>query len=244
VPGDDPSVIASGPTVADPSRFADARAILDRYQVAPPNAVARHLETAADETPKPGDPRLADNTYAIIATPQDALQAAAARAREAGLNVLVLGDTVEGVARDVALVHAAIVRQVAHHGEPATAPCVILSGGETTVTMGQTGGHGGRNRAFLLALLIALDGLAGVHGLACDTDGIDGTEDAAGAVFGPDSLTRASASGLDAGAALERSDSGGFFAALGDAVVTGPTRTNVNDFRAILVAIGDPSAST
>jgi glycerate 2-kinase len=244
VPGDDPSVIASGPTVADPSRFADAREILNRYRVTPPDAVARHLEAAADETPKPGDPRLAGHTYTIIATPQDALQAAAARARDAGLNVLVLGDTVEGEARDVALVHAAIARQVARHGEPAAAPCVILSGGETTVTLRQTGGRGGRNREFLLGLLIALDGLACVHGLACDTDGIDGSNDAAGAVFGPDSLARAVACGQVAREALERSDSGGFFAALGDAVVTGPTRTNVNDFRAILVAIGDPPVST
>ena len=247
VPGDDPSVIASGPTVADPSHFVDARAILAKYQVTPPAAVARHLESAADETPKPGDPQLEGTTYTIIATPQDALQAAAARAREAGLNVLVLGDTVEGEARDVALVHAAIVRQIAQHDEPAAGPCVILSGGETTVTMRHSsrgGVRGGRNREFLLSLLVTLDGLAGVYALACDTDGIDGTHDAAGAVFGPDSLTRAAACDQAPRDALERSDSGGFFAALDDAIVTGPTRTNVNDFRAILVAFGDSPANT
>ena len=243
VPGDDPSVIASGPTVADPTRFCDALAVLAKYRITPPDAVIRHLDEAADETPKPGDPHLAGATYSIIATPQDALQAAANRAREAGFNVLVLGDAVEGEARDVGLVHAAIARQIARYGEPAAPPCVILSGGETTVTLRETGGRGGRNREFLLSLMIALKGMAGVHGLACDTDGIDGTHDAAGAVFGPDSLARAVDLGQDARDALERSDSGGFFDALGDAIVTRPTRTNVNDFRAVAIAIGDPPAN-
>lgn len=235
VPGDDPSVIASGATVGDPTRFEDARAILAKYDVQLPQAVARHLAEAVDETPKPGDARLTDNIYTIIATPQDALQAAAQTARAVGLNVLVLGDTVEGEARDVALVHAAIVRQIARHGEPVAPPCVILSGGETTVTMVGKSGRGGRNREFLLALAIALDGVPGVHGLAADTDGIDGSRDAAGAIFGPDMFARALAANLDPRVSLERQDSGGFFAALDDAIVTGPTHTNVNDFRAILI---------
>jgi len=243
VPGDDPSVIASGPTVADPTRFSDALGVLAKYGIATPDAVMRRLEEATDETPKPGDPRLAASIYTIIATPQDALQAAARRAREAGYAALVLGDTVEGEARDVGLVHAAIVRQIARHREPAVPPCVILSGGETTVTLRGSGGRGGRNREFLLSLLVALGPVEGVYGLACDTDGIDGSPDAAGAVFSPDSLVRAAELNLDPRAALERSDSGGFFAALDDAVVTGPTRTNVNDFRAIVVAIGDPPTS-
>ena len=244
VTGDDPSSIASGPTVGDPTRFEDARAILAKYGIDPPASIARHLADAADETPKPGDPRLTDSHYTVIATPQASLQAAAARARAAGLNVLILGDTLEGESRDVALVHAAIVRQIAQHREPVAPPCVILSGGETTVTMRHDGGSGGRNRVFALALASALQGLAGVHGLAADTDGIDGSSNGAGAVFGPDTLARAASASMDARWALDHDDSGGFFAALNDAIVTGPTRTNVNDFRAILVAIGDTPATT
>ncbi|WP_372399968.1 glycerate kinase [Azospirillum sp. HJ39] len=234
VPGDDPSVIASGPTVPDPTSFADARAILAKYGITPPPAVAAFLEAAADETPKPGDPRLAGAVTTIVATPQDALEAAAALARDRGYSPVILGDAIEGEAREVAKVHAGIARQVARHGQPAPVPAVILSGGETTVTVrGQ--GRGGRNVEFLLALAVALDGHPGIRAAAFDTDGIDGTEDNAGAVLRPDTLKRAEALGLDAKVFLANNDGYSFFKALGDLVVTGPTRTNVNDFRAIVI---------
>lgn len=234
VPGDDPAVIASGPTVPDPTTFADALAILDKYRIDAPAAVRAHLEAAADETPKPGDPRLAHCETRMIARPQASLEAAAAAAREAGVTPVILGDSLEGEAREVAQVMAGIARQVARFGQPAPAPCVLLSGGETTVTLrGQ--GRGGRNAEFLLALTVALEGAAGIHAIACDTDGIDGSEDNAGAVCGPDSLERAAAAGLDAKAMLADNDGYGFFSGLGDLVMTGPTLTNVNDFRAILV---------
>ena len=234
VPGDDPASIASGPTVPDPTSFADARAILARYGIEPPAPMRAHLETAAEETPKPGDARLARAETRLIARPQDSLEAAATRARAAGVAPVILGDAIEGEAREVARVMAAIARQVARHGQPVAAPCVLLSGGETTVTVtGQ--GRGGRNAEFLLGLAIALDGAPGIFALACDTDGIDGSEDNAGAILGPDSLARAEAAGLDAKARLADNDGYGFFAALDDLVVTGPTLTNVNDFRAILV---------
>jgi hydroxypyruvate reductase len=238
VPGDDPAVIASGPTVADPTTFADARAVLAKYAIAPPAAAAAHLAAAAEETPKPGDVRLARSRAVTIATPQGALEAAAAVAEAAGYRALILGDSVEGEAREVALVHAALARQVALHGQPAPPPCALLTGGETTVSV-RGSGRGGRNAEFLLALALALDGLAGVHALACDTDGIDGSEDNAGALCGPDTLARAAAAGVDARALLANNDAYGFFAALDDLVVTGPTLTNVNDFRAVLVSGGD-----
>ena len=234
VPGDDPATIASGPTVADPTSFADARAVLAKYAITPPSAIARHLAAAADETPKPGDPRLATAETRIIATSQDALEAAAAAARAAGAAALILADAIEGEARDVGLVHAAIARQVVRHGQPIVAPCVILSGGETTVTV-RGEGRGGRNTEFLLALTIALNGLGGVHALAGDSDGIDGDGDNAGALATPTSLARAGAAGIDARALLADNDAYRFFAALDDLVVTGPTRTNVNDFRALLI---------
>ncbi|CAO3435101.1 glycerate kinase type-2 family protein [Azospirillum doebereinerae] len=234
VPGDDPSVIASGPTVPDPTSFADARAILAKYGITPPPGVAAHLERADDETPKPGDPRLADAVTTIIATPQDALDAAAAVARDRGFTPVVLGDAIEGEARDVAKVHAGIARQIARRDQPVPAPAVILSGGETTVTV-RGNGRGGRNVEFLLALAVALDGHPGIHAAAFDTDGIDGTEDNAGALLRPDTLARAAALGLDAKAHLTNNDGYSFFKALGDLVVTGPTRTNVNDFRVIVV---------
>jgi len=235
VPGDDPATIASGPTVADPTTFADARAVLAKYGIAPPAPVARHLEAAADETPKPGDPRLARAETRIIARAQDALEAAAARARASGVRPLILGDSIEGESREVARAFAAIARQAARRAQPARAPCVLLSGGETTVTV-RGRGRGGRNAEFQLALALALAGEPGVHALACDTDGIDGSEDNAGALVAPDTLARAAAAGLDPRARLADNDAYGFFAALGDLVVTGPTRTNVNDFRAIFVA--------
>jgi hydroxypyruvate reductase len=235
VPGDDPSVIASGPTVPDPTTTADALAVIDKYALDVPAQVRAHLESGgAAETPKPGDPRLAASRVEMVATPQDALEAAAAVVREAGLRPLILGNALEGEARDVALVHAAMAKQAARYGQPAEPPCVILSGGETTVTI-RGNGRGGRNGEFLLALTVALDGEPGVWALAADTDGIDGVEDNAGAILRPDTLARAASAGLDAGALLANNDSYGLFSRLGDLIVTGPTRTNVNDFRAILV---------
>lgn len=234
VPGDDPSVIASGPTIADPTTVADACAVLARYRIEPPGAVRVHLDAALDETPKPGDPRLAGSRVVMVATPQDALEAAAAIARTHGFAPLVLGNALEGEAREVALVHAGIARQVLRFGQPVAPPCVLLSGGETTVTI-RGGGRGGRNGEFALALAIALAGEPRVCAIACDTDGIDGVEDNAGALVRPDAISRAAAAGLDARAMLADNDAYGFFSALGDLVVTGPTRTNVNDFRALLI---------
>ncbi len=234
MPGDDPSVIASGPTVADATSFADARAVLAEYSIEPTAAVAAHLAAAADETPKPGDPRLARAEVRLVATPGAALEAAAARARRAGLAVHILGDSIEGEAREVGAAHAALVRRALKSGNPVAPPCVILSGGETTVTV-HGAGRGGRNAEYLLAHALALDGLAGVWALACDTDGIDGSEDNAGAIATPDTLARAAAAGLDGRALLDDNDAYGFFAALGDLVVTGPTLTNVNDFRVSLL---------
>ena len=232
VPGDDPSVIGSGPTVADPSTRLDAMAVMHKYGIDTPAAM-RLLALPASETPKPRDPRLARCETKIIGTMQAALHAAAELARKEGLMPIVLGD-LEGEAREVALVHAGIARQVARHGQPLPPPAVILSGGETTVTVrGQ--GRGGRNAEFLLALAVALDGHPGISAVAGDTDGIDGTEDNAGALLTPDSLARAIASGVNAKAMLANNDGYGFFSQLGDLIVTGPTRTNVNDFRAILV---------
>jgi len=241
VPGDDPSAIASGPTVPDPSTFADARAVLERYGIAPPPAVRAHLDRAEDETPKPGDRRLSNVANIMVATPQLALEAAARVARDAGVAPLILGDAIEGEAREVAKVMAGIALQVRRHGQPAPAPCVLLSGGETTVTL-RGKGRGGRNLEFLLALAIALDGHPGIHALAADTDGIDGTEDNAGAILADDTLRRAAAKGVGARARLADNDGYGFFGALGDLVVTGPTLTNVNDFRAILIETADRAA--
>ena len=234
VPHDSPTAIASGPTVADPTTYADARAIVAKYGLDLPASLRHRLEAAADETPKPGDPRLASAEYRLIATPQMALEAAAAVARTAGVAPLILGDSLEGEAREVAQVMAGIANQVRRHGQPAQPPCLLLSGGETTVTL-RGKGRGGRNAEFLLALAVALDGLPGVSAIACDTDGIDGSEDNAGALVLPDTLARAASLGVDAKARLADNDGYGFFAALDDLVVTGPTLTNVNDFRAVLV---------
>jgi len=233
VPGDDLSVIGSGPTVADPSTFAEARAVLAKYGIVPSDAVTRYL-ASDDETPKPGDPRLARAEAMLIARPQDALEAAAKLALEAGYRPVILSDSLEGEARDVALVHAGIARQIVNHGQPAPAPAVLISGGETTVTL-RGKGRGGRNVEFLLALAVALNGQPRIYAIACDTDGIDGSEDNAGALLMPDSLARARAKGLDGKAMLADNDGYGFFSGIGDLVVTGPTLTNVNDFRAILV---------
>ena len=234
VPGDDPAVIASGPTVADPTTFADARAVLEKYAIDAPSSVIAHLDAGRDETPKPGDPRLARARTIMLATPQHALEAAANVARAAGIAPMIIGDSIEGEACDVALVMAGIARQVVRHGQPIAAPCVLLSGGETTVTVRGTG-KGGRNSEFLLALAVALNGLPGVYAVAGDTDGIDGVEDNAGCMLKPDSIARAEALGISAKAALANNDGYTFFAGLDDLIVTGPTLTNVNDFRAVLV---------
>jgi len=230
VPGDDPAVIGSGPTVADPTTFADARAIVAKYGIELPEAVAERLARAEDETPKPGDARLARAETVLIATPALALAAAASLAEAAGYTALILGDALEGEARALGASHAGLARAEAASGRRTA----LLSGGETTVTVtGQ--GRGGRNAEYLLGLVLALDGAAGIHAIACDTDGIDGTEDNAGAIAGPDSLARGRSLGLDPAALLARNDAYGFFQALGDLVLSGPTLTNVNDFRAILV---------
>jgi hydroxypyruvate reductase len=234
VPGDDPSVVASGPTLPDSSTLAQALAVLQRYGIEVPPNVRAHLAQPENETPKPGDPRLARSEARVIATAQEALQAAARHAQALGIAACVLSDDMEGESREVAKVHAAIARHVARRGEPFRRPCVLLSGGETTVTV-RGKGRGGRNAEFLLSLAIELKGTPGVWALAADTDGIDGSEDNAGAWFGPDAWARAAALGLNAEALLADNDGYGFFQALGQLLVTGPTRTNVNDFRAILV---------
>ena len=237
VPGDDPSVIASGPTVADRTTFADAEAVLARYGIAPPAAVARHLAAAREETPKPGDGRLSRSRAVMIASPMASLLAAATTARAAGIAPLVLGDAIEGEAREVGKAMAGIALSAALNGHPAAAPVVLLSGGETTVTV-KGKGRGGRNAEFLAGLALGLHGAGGISGLAADTDGIDGSEDNAGAFVTPDTLARARAAGLDANAVIAGNDCYSLFAALGDLLVTGPTLTNVNDFRAILVEPG------
>jgi len=234
VPGDDPAVIASGPTVADPTTFADARAILARYGITPPPLAAAHLAAGVDETPKPGS--LPDTEYRLIAAPAIALQAAAATARRLALAPLILGDALQGESREMGTVLAGIALSVRSHGQPLPAPALLLSGGESTVTIRDgKGGRGGRNTEFLLGLGVALAGAPGIWAAAGDTDGIDGTDDAAGALLAPDSLARARAAGLDPLAVLAGHDSYSLFDAIGDLIRTGPTLTNVNDVRAILV---------
>ena len=234
VPGDDPRVIASGPTLQDATTSAEALAILRKYKIDIPQSVHAHLESPASETPKPGDPRFERNSHHVIATAQDALEAAADKARDAGITPYILSDGIEGEARDIGLMHAALARQVIARGQPFQRPCVILSGGETTVTV-RGNGRGGRNVEFLLSLALALEAAPGVHAIACDTDGIDGSEDNAGALYAPGTLARAEAKGVSGKALLANNDAYSFFSALGDLVVSGPTRTNVNDFRAILI---------
>jgi hydroxypyruvate reductase len=243
VPGDDPAVIGSGPTVPDPTSFADARGVLAKYGIDEPEAVIAHLPAAADETPKPADPVFANTRYELIASPQQALTAAAEAALARHVAPIVLSDRIEGEARDIAAMHAAIAVQLRAGqfrvgGGIVTPPAVLLSGGETTVTV-QGNGRGGRNSEFLLALTAALakdpGGPERIAALACDTDGIDGTEDNAGAIVYPNTIARAAAGGIAIKEAMAANDAYGFFAALGDLVMTGPTLTNVNDFRAILV---------
>lgn len=234
VPGDNPMDIASGPTVADPTTCADALEIVRRYGIDLPAGARALLESGRGETVKPGDPRLAAVETHLVATPQMALEAAAGVARAAGVTPVLLGDSIEGEARDVGKVMAAIALQVKRHGQPVAAPCVLLSGGETTVTV-RGNGRGGRNVEFLLALAVALDAAAGIHAVAGDTDGVDGLEEIAGALVAPDTLARAWAKGIRPRDSLDNNDGHGFFEALGDSLVTGPTLTNVNDFRAILI---------
>lgn len=230
VPHDDPATIASGPTVADPTTVADAKRVLERYAIEVPAEVAVHLDGADAETPKSGEKRLGRSEFVVLATAADALQAAAEHARATGWRVELADVNLEGEARTVAHAMAARVRAMKRTDQP----CVLLSGGELTVTV-HGNGEGGPNAEFALAMVRELDGLPGVYGIACDTDGIDGHGQCAGAVFGPDTLARAAALGLSAEDALANSDAHGFFTRLGDSVVTGPTRTNVNDFRAIIV---------
>ena len=233
VPGDDPSIIASGPTVVDPSTNADALGIIEKYSIEIPKAVRERLRNA-DETPKPGDYRLAFVENIMIATPQASLDAAAEVARRAGVTPVILGDSIEGESRDVALVHAGIARQCAMRGQPEAPPCVLISGGETTITL-KGKGKGGRNTEFLLALAIALNGMEGIYAVAGDTDGVDGSEDNAGALIDPTTMARAAKAGINAKAMLADNDPWNFFNKIGDLLVTGPTLTNVNDFRAVLI---------
>ena len=237
VPGDDPATIASGPTIGDATTRHQAAATLRRYAIAPPPAVARWLADPRAETPKPGDPRLAAARWRMVGTPKRALRAAAASARRLGLRVLFLGDALAGEASHMARRHALLARALAAGHHPLRPPALILSGGEATVTLGAAGqgGRGGPNTEYALSLALALNGHAGIHALAADTDGADGASGAAGAFIGPRTLARARALGLDPRAMLARHDAATLFAATGDLLRTGPTLTNVNDFRAILV---------
>ena len=233
VPGDDPAIIASGPTVGTETGPADAAALLTRYGITPPDNVAAYL-ASGERPPFPDDVRLSRTENRVIAAPQLSLEAAASVAIAAGVTPLILGDAIEGEAREVARVHQGIAAQAQRHDQPVPTPCVLISGGETTVTV-RGEGRGGRNVEFALGLACALEGAPGVYALSCDTDGVDGAEETAGAIVTPDTLARAAALGLDARAMLDANDAHPFFAALGDAIVTGPTLTNVNDFRAVLV---------
>ena len=235
VPGDNPTDIASGPTVADPTTRDDARSVLAKYRIDVPPTIRDALQTDEAESIKPGDVRLARASFQLIATPQMALEAAAVVARDAGLPAVILSDSVEGEARDVGKVIAAIARQVALRDQPLAQPCVLLSGGETTVTV-RGSGRGGRNVEFLLALALSLAETPHVYAIAADTDGVDGQENIAGAIVTPDTLLRARALNLRPIAMLNDNDAHSLFEALGDSIVTGPTHTNVNDFRAVLVA--------
>jgi len=234
IPGDDPSAIGSGPSLGDKTTVEEAVAILRKYSIEVPEPVQVHLASAAARTPAFDDARLAGNEFHLIATPQKSLMAAAEFAKTRNITPVILGDSIEGEAREVAIVMAGIARQVAKYGQPAMPPCVLLSGGETTVSV--TGkGRGGRNAEFLLSLLHNLKGHSGIYAIACDSDGIDGSEDNAGAYFGPECHHRACQVGLDFGDFLRRNDGYGFFEALDGLIITGPTRTNVNDFRAVLI---------
>ena len=234
VPFDDLSIIASGPTVADPSTFEDALKILSKHDISEPKSVLKHLENADDETPKPGDYRLQNIENYLIATPKQSLQAASRAVSEAGIKPLILGENLEGESRDLGKIHAEKALQIQKNGNPLSPPVVILSGGETSVTV-KGSGRGGPNTEFTLSLLQELRGQDGIWAIACDTDGIDGTEDNAGAFISPESFKKSKTLGLDPSDYLSNNDSYSFFHKLGDLVSPGPTMTNVNDFRAILV---------
>ena len=243
VPGDNPELIASGPTVPDPTSAADARAIIERYQLDVADSIHRFLHSPEAETPVPEDAVFGGNEVHVVAGPQVSLQAAAQQARSEGIAALILSDSVEGEAREVGTAFAAIARQARHHGQPIAPPCVIMSGGETTVSI--TGrGKGGPNTEFNLGLAINLAGETGITALACDTDGIDGSEDNAGCIVDEHSLHRARELDLDPAAYLENNDAWSFFNALGDLVVSGPTDTNVNDFRAMYIAAPNDADET
>lgn len=235
VPGDDPAQVASGPTVADTKTRADASAIIAAYGIDLPAAARAHLANTAEDAPRPDDPRLARNRTHVIASAAQSLEAAAAQAEAEGITAHILSDAIEGEARDVALVHAAIAREVATRNRPFAKPALILSGGETTVTLAGKGGRGGRNTEFLLGFARAIEGMAGIHAFAADTDGIDGSEDNAGAFAHGSTCARLRAAGIDPLAALHDHDAYTAFAAIGDLFTPGPTGTNVNDLRAILV---------
>ncbi len=239
VTGDDPTHIASGPCAPDPTTFQEAVDVLNRFEVKAPRAVLEHLISGLrgerEETPKPGSPVFKHVENRVIATARHSLEAAAALFRENGIEPVILGDSITGEAREVAKVMAALAREIRRHGAPFKPPVALLSGGECTVTVRGTGGRGGRCAEFLLALGLELAGTADVHAIAADTDGIDGSENNAGALLAPDSMSRASAQGIDTRKFLAANDSYGVFSALGDLVVTGPTRTNVNDYRAIFI---------
>ncbi len=234
VPFDDLSVIASGPTVADPSTFEDALKILTKHDISEPKSVLKYLENADDETPKPGDYRLQNVENFVIATPKQSLQAVSRAVSEAGIKPLILGENLEGESRDLAKIHAETALQIQKNGNPLSPPTVILSGGETSVTV-KGSGRGGPNTEFTLSLLQELRGQDGIWAIACDTDGIDGTEDNAGAFISPESFKKSEKLGLDPSEYLSNNDSYSFFHELGDLVSPGPTMTNVNDFRAVLV---------
>ncbi|MCK2165978.1 glycerate kinase type-2 family protein [Thalassospira xiamenensis] len=235
VPGDDPAIIASGPTVADPTTGQDALDIIRRYRIEIPLAATELLNNDIHETVKPGNKCFDGHEVIMLSRPQDSLEAAAKVARDLGINPVILGDAIEGEAREVAIVHAGIAHQVAHHGQPAARPCVLLSGGETTVTVRAKGGRGGRNSEFLLSLLIQFRDHEGFSALAIDTDGIDGSEDNAGAIIDPTSWQKAISAGIDLREYLANNDAYSAFAKIDDLLITGPTLTNVNDFRAILI---------
>ena len=234
VPGDDLSAVASGPTVPDPTSFADAVSVIKRYQIDVPASVLKHLREAVEETPKPGDPKLAKAVAHLIGSPQISLLAAAEVAKTAGYTPMILGDSLEGEAREVGIAMAGMALQVRRFGQPLAPPCALISGGETTVTV-RGKGVGGRNVEFLLSLALKLSAAPGIYGFAGDTDGIDGGADVAGAIITPDTLSRARLLKIDANAALSNNDAHSFFQRLGDQVITGPTLTNVNDLRVILI---------
>ena len=234
VPGDDPGVIGSGPTVPDPTTFDDARSITNRFNITLPNSVEKHLENCVRETPKPGDPIFQNSEVHVIARPAASLEAVEKKAHEIGLNVLVLGDTLEGRAHEVAKEHAQLALSIRDGSGPVATPALIISGGELTVKI-LGSGCGGPNTEYMLAMAIALNGTDRIHAIACDTDGIDGTEDNAGAQISPNTLQRAEIAGVNPLSHLTNNDSYSFFKAINDLIITGPTYTNVNDFRAILV---------